>query len=246
MIVTCPKCSAKYSVDASSLGDEGRKLKCSQCQNVWYQKPAEDRPHKIKETKAKPAAKKPKRKFKLRFGWIGFFSFITISILGCFSFRHTIVGIWPNMTPFYELFGFEVAPIGYGLEITDLEAIQSHGMDGKLYFFIKGSVVNITKSEKKVPNIVCILFDDESKEITRFTMAAHDSKLGGLGRTEFQGKFENNSLDSHEVKIIFQNDGTHYHKEPSEEKAVEAEQTAEEKPSDESQEHEAKTDDSHH
>jgi predicted Zn finger-like uncharacterized protein len=40
MILTCPHCETKFELDSALLGDEGRKVKCSSCAEVWFQEPA--------------------------------------------------------------------------------------------------------------------------------------------------------------------------------------------------------------
>ncbi|MDO8288170.1 MAG: DUF3426 domain-containing protein [Parvibaculum sp.] len=39
MIITCPSCSARYPVDASSFAPAGRKVRCAKCGNTWHQAP---------------------------------------------------------------------------------------------------------------------------------------------------------------------------------------------------------------
>ncbi|MES1989959.1 MAG: zinc-ribbon domain-containing protein [Pseudomonadota bacterium] len=39
MIITCPSCSARYPVDASSFAPSGRKVRCAKCGNTWHQAP---------------------------------------------------------------------------------------------------------------------------------------------------------------------------------------------------------------
>ncbi|MBI1300350.1 MAG: hypothetical protein GC137_01700 [Alphaproteobacteria bacterium] len=39
MILTCPNCDAQFAVGDNLIGDEGRKVKCSSCSNVWFQEP---------------------------------------------------------------------------------------------------------------------------------------------------------------------------------------------------------------
>ncbi len=46
MIITCPECSARFLVDASALGPEGRVVRCGKCGFSWPQKPdAEEAPN---------------------------------------------------------------------------------------------------------------------------------------------------------------------------------------------------------
>lgn len=42
MIVTCPECEARFLLPAQSLGAEGRKVKCSSCGHIWFQKADEE------------------------------------------------------------------------------------------------------------------------------------------------------------------------------------------------------------
>lgn len=37
MIITCPRCSTKYSVDAAVIGPAGRSVRCSNCSYTWLQ-----------------------------------------------------------------------------------------------------------------------------------------------------------------------------------------------------------------
>lgn len=41
MILSCPKCSVKYSLDPARLGAEGRTVRCSRCEHEWWQEPEE-------------------------------------------------------------------------------------------------------------------------------------------------------------------------------------------------------------
>ena len=36
MIISCPKCSTKYSVDLKKLKKGGTKLKCFSCNHIWF------------------------------------------------------------------------------------------------------------------------------------------------------------------------------------------------------------------
>src|SRR5476649_790743 len=38
MIVTCPKCEARYAVDPLAIGPSGRTVQCARCDNRWFQR----------------------------------------------------------------------------------------------------------------------------------------------------------------------------------------------------------------
>ena len=41
MIITCPSCATRYSLDDSKIPDDGRQVRCVQCSHVWHQDPAQ-------------------------------------------------------------------------------------------------------------------------------------------------------------------------------------------------------------
>ena len=42
MIIECPACSKKFNIDEKLIPDEGRLLKCGNCDHSWYYKKEED------------------------------------------------------------------------------------------------------------------------------------------------------------------------------------------------------------
>ena len=38
MIITCQSCNTKYFINKKILGENGKKVKCSNCEHKWYQK----------------------------------------------------------------------------------------------------------------------------------------------------------------------------------------------------------------
>lgn len=39
MIITCPDCSTRYSVDPAAIGQTGRSVRCARCGQTWHQEP---------------------------------------------------------------------------------------------------------------------------------------------------------------------------------------------------------------
>lgn len=42
MILNCPSCNARYNVDPTKLGPNGRRVRCASCGNIWRQEPVAD------------------------------------------------------------------------------------------------------------------------------------------------------------------------------------------------------------
>lgn len=42
MIITCPECHTRYKVDPASFGPKGRRVRCTNCDNMWTQGPSEE------------------------------------------------------------------------------------------------------------------------------------------------------------------------------------------------------------
>lgn len=49
MILTCSSCSTRYSINAASIGPEGRLVKCAKCGHKWREFPPEDQPKQVVE-----------------------------------------------------------------------------------------------------------------------------------------------------------------------------------------------------
>ncbi len=47
MIVTCPICATRFLIDPRALGATGRTVRCTHCNHVWMQLPAEDAPRRV-------------------------------------------------------------------------------------------------------------------------------------------------------------------------------------------------------
>lgn len=58
MRITCPECESGFDVPDNAIPEKGRKLKCSQCEHKWHQKPVVDEP----APKAKKSAPEKKAK----------------------------------------------------------------------------------------------------------------------------------------------------------------------------------------
>jgi predicted Zn finger-like uncharacterized protein len=54
MILTCPSCGTRYSVDGTKFPAQGRTVRCAKCGHSWHQEP--EAPEPVSEVVAEPAA----------------------------------------------------------------------------------------------------------------------------------------------------------------------------------------------
>lgn len=54
MILNCPACATRFTVDPTTFGDEPRKVRCSVCRHVWRQEPVAEPEPPAPEPAAKP------------------------------------------------------------------------------------------------------------------------------------------------------------------------------------------------
>jgi predicted Zn finger-like uncharacterized protein len=57
MILTCPRCAARYAVDSDQIRSGGRTVRCVSCGNKWQARPEDGEPEPLEAPRAAPAPK---------------------------------------------------------------------------------------------------------------------------------------------------------------------------------------------
>ncbi len=148
MIVICPACHSKYSVQAEAIG-ESKMVRCAICGTTWHQSAAE----KILENKNNvPHIIK----------WTFFWFVVFISIFSIFFTKNTIIKIWPPIVELYRVLG-----VNAGTDAKKTLVIQNISnffvqKGNKLYMGLKGELVNTSNEVQILPSITISLKEDES------------------------------------------------------------------------------------
>jgi len=147
MIVVCPNCSCRYSVQADAIGKE-KIVRCAMCGTTWQQSANE-----------KYLEKRERVSDLIKWSFFGFVVFFTVFSL--FFAKNFAIKIWPPVIDFYELVGIKNDS---SKKVFVLQNISNFFIMKKdvLYMGLKGELVNISNEVRVLPRITVSLKDDES------------------------------------------------------------------------------------
>lgn len=168
MILTCPKCTTRFVLSAFVLAPDGRKVKCSNCKETWFQLPDpeelrenfEEKPQEIPES-VRPVPKgsnvpavKPKDDEEGSGGSMvggaiaAAFVFVLVTAVLLFMNR-AVINAWPASHVVYEALGVDVTLPGQGLVFDKMRVSAGHEGSAVL----SGSIINLTGEAVRVPMI---------------------------------------------------------------------------------------------
>jgi len=194
MIVTCSNCSKRYVVDPRALGAAGRRVRCANCQNTWFESapeetqagielpPLPETPPVVRTTTADPTrrvqlpavARRGRGMVWLRRGAIA--AVIVLAIWGLVAGRHGVMSAVPFTTRLYAMVGLGPETPGQGLELR--QVTPSRGVDnGVPSLAINGQVANVSSSPRPVPKLHVALRDANNKELQSWTVSVTDQPL---------------------------------------------------------------------
>ena len=149
MRIACPNCSAHFDVPDDAIPEDGRKLRCSQCQHKWHQSPisednelafedeAEELPDPL-ETEIELTANIPipsseeiietSRKRRLNLPWvpITIFALLVLAISAGLNWRAEAVKQYPPIAILYDAVGLHVPVKGENLVLKNIGAWRNN------------------------------------------------------------------------------------------------------------------------
>ena len=190
MLIKCPKCRSVYDLPDNLIGDEGLKMRCSECAQVWMAYPEDGLKKVVTSTKNiqkmfRQVSKQTEELFeeepvKVHEAIVekvrivnkyqrSYTSNIVMCLLALLSllvvlvtFRYDIVRFFPKTEQTYSK--FNVSSIRYG---TDLEfnnvATKEYVENNVAKLQISGMVSNQSKYVNKIPPIKISVFDKNGK-----------------------------------------------------------------------------------
>lgn len=183
MIITCPSCSARFAVKAEAIGVAGRKVKCTKCQESWFQEPdaeaLEAAKHvtpepehiePVKEGANVPVIKKESRNILLKMAFAASFLVFIASLVV------VLAGGWFFSTSKY-------------VAISDV-VIEKIASDGKTDLLVKGKIVNKSEGIKKMPDLEINVYDEKRSKLQTIIIEAGGSEMAAGIEKEFESKID--------------------------------------------------------
>lgn len=153
MIVTCPACRNKYSVQAEAIGD-GKLVRCVICGATWQQTAVSgvgDDKFRVIETVK----------------WTFFWSVVFISLFMLFFAKTTVTKVWTPAAGFYSLLENKQAHEKKTFKMGNVSNFFVR-KGGKLYMGLKGELVNTSDEVQILPSITIALRNEEKTAPGKF------------------------------------------------------------------------------
>ena len=233
MILTCPSCETRYSVDPGSLLPAGRTVRCANCGHSWTERPPGDMPKSVEVPAEEPPeeeeeddfevpsiedvavqADRPTRTFaapqKRAMGGIiarsSFAAAVLLLLGGGFFLRGAIMEVWPPSTKLYQLAG--LAPLEtYALALLNVAPAQEVDGNNNVVIVVTGAISNITDQVQPVPKLRGSLLDSNSREIFSWTFDPPTPELGAGEQREFATRVPNPPPGARGVAVTFVENG---------------------------------------
>ena len=194
MILTCPNCDTRYSVDGDKFPAAGRTVRCAKCGHSWHQAgeapepepelpepvPAPDpapSPYPVNSPSSirayAPAATAAEERpplgprLAVAAGWIGLIAVVLLIAVSAVRYRQDIAVIWPQSAGVYSSLGMKVNTSGIDFRQVDY---RRESEDGQIVLAVSGMIVNTGQRELPVPQTVRVtLSDGDNRELYHWT-----------------------------------------------------------------------------
>jgi predicted Zn finger-like uncharacterized protein len=205
LILTCSKCATRYHVDPTSLGAEGRMVRCAGCGHRWTAKPPADAPKVLELKTPSPAAWRAaaaaRRSSSPRLvAWL-VAALVVLVLASAVIGRNEIVASFPESAAIYRALRLPLA-VQPGLEFGQVNSDRV--VEGGVAVLVfEGEIVNLSKEPRRVPPIRVILLDDGGRQLQGETFSSKDASLDAGGKTTFSGRLVNPPSQARNYSITF-------------------------------------------
>jgi predicted Zn finger-like uncharacterized protein len=234
MILTCPSCDTRYSVDGSKFPAAGRTVRCAKCGHSWHQpgeaaepEPALGQPAAVPEPVSEAPAHEsfapirdsarisivaePERaplgpRIAVVAGWAGLIAVVLLIAYAAVHYRQDIATIWPQSTGVYSSLGLPVNASGIDFRKVDY---RRENEDGQVVLAVSGEIVNAGSRELPVPQMVRVtLSDGGNHELYHWTFKPSVMVLAAGKSVPFVTRLASPPAAARHLEVRFAKDGS--------------------------------------
>jgi predicted Zn finger-like uncharacterized protein len=235
MILTCPNCDTRYSVDGAKFPAAGRTVRCAKCGHSWHQAAETPEPEPVFEAaapepqpEAEPASPYPVNnpssirayapatavaeprgplgpRLAVVAGWIGLIAVVLLIAVSAVRYRQDIAVIWPQSTGVYSSLGLKVNASGIDFRQVDY---RRESEDGQIVLAVSGVIVNTGARELPVPQTVRVtLSDADNHELYHWTFKPTATVLKAGESVPFTTRLSSPPAAARHLEVRFAKDG---------------------------------------
>jgi predicted Zn finger-like uncharacterized protein len=234
MILTCPSCDTRYSVDGAKFPAQGRTVRCAKCGHSWHQgaeapeaevaavlppEPAAAEPAPASEpfpaspTRAyapAPSVAVPRAPLgpmlKVVGGWALLIGGVLLIAVLAVRYRQTVAVVWPQSAGVYSSLGLHVNASGIDFRQVDY---RRESEDGQVVLAVSGMIVNAGARELAVPQTVRVtLSDANNHELYHWTFKPDATTLKPGQSVAFMTRLSSPPAAARHLEVRFAKDGS--------------------------------------
>jgi predicted Zn finger-like uncharacterized protein len=233
MILSCPNCDTRYSVDGTKFPAAGRTVRCAKCGHSWHQAAETPEPEPVatipepvpvvadvgavpmaapSTTRAyapasQTAVERPPIGPKLAViaGWAGLILVVLLIAFSAVRYRQDIAVIWPQSAGVYSSLGLKVNASGIDFRNVDY---RRESEDGQVVLAVTGKIVNVGNRELPVPQTVRVTLSDASNhELYHWTFKPTATTLKPGENIPFTTRLSSPPAAARHLEVRFAKDG---------------------------------------
>ncbi len=200
MLISCPECKTTFAVPIKAIGVTGRKVKCSKCTHVWFQEPAQvDRAalENLLSVDAEESINLPaRRKQKFSYAYVACLFLLLLCAAGIQLLKQP--GIYPPLGAKLQLTNYN------GLRFHDF-SVESHRVDNKLDFFLRGKVINTTSRTRNLPPMNVRVYSKGGRIMAESRIRIPQDQIGPFGEIFIDPEITTVSGNADKIELSFEN-----------------------------------------
>ena len=232
MILTCPSCTTRYTVDEAKFPPAGRTVRCAKCGHSWHQSAPEPEPQPAPEPESAPTAEpagfaagpatrayaptaqvtpeKPRgqglQTAAVVAGWAGLILVVLLIGYSAVRYRQDIAAIWPQSAGVYSGLGLTVN--AGGIDFRNV-TYKRESEDGQPVLVVTGQIVNAASRELPVPQSVRVTLNDaDNRELYHWTFKPDAAALKPGATLAFRTRLSSPPAAARFAVVSFAKDGS--------------------------------------